>query len=350
MKTFNFPGVGPIRTFDKPPESDPLGRWPDSWGDGYQVITPDFRVNKPVRKRSSKNVNLSGYFVFRETQETTINSVEATWTVPNCYPPKEPLEGNWYTTSSWIGIDGDGRSGDKSKDILQVGVDSDVMQFGGTITRWVSAWYQWVPAPTVWIPNFHVSQGDTLNGIIAMKKGSKTTATIYLHNRTSGKAASFHVTAHKGTKLRGNCAEWIVEKVELDGDPPSLASYGAVCFDEAKAFTDDGREIELEPLGKFYEMTSDDKEVISRAHFRGQKLVRCVYEGPTTTDILSAEVIKTMPKNSVFSRKDAKELKAREDELKTQIASGEDSLGKLKETMKSARKVRVRHYGAHCGW
>jgi hypothetical protein len=52
--------------------------------------------------------------------------------------------------------------------------------------------------------------------------------------------------------------------------------------------------------------------------------------------------------DKVFSPKDARELKAREDELSKHIRNTEGDLRKLKETKKKAQKLRVRHYGPHC--
>jgi len=235
----------------------------------------------------------SGCVAFRETQAASINSVEAVWVVPNCYPPKDAVDGQWYTCSSWIGIDGDANAKDGSIDILQVGVDSDVMQYAGVVTRWVSAWWEWLPGVSQWIPVFPISPGDTLDVVVAMKKGSKTEATIYLHNRTSGAATSFPVTAPAGTELIGNCAEWIVEKTNLPGTASrEFASYGAVCFEQAKAYTD--KEDILLPSEKscrLYRMVDDKKQIISQPEV-GSDLVRCFYKGPTPTDILMPSFIK----------------------------------------------------------
>jgi hypothetical protein len=285
------------------PDNDPLGRWGKRWGPGRQIIRAESRTRTepskdkkllgPSPDQKAESLVWSGFVAFRETQEAAINSVEGVWVVPNCYPPKDAVEGQWYTCSSWIGIDGDTNSKDGSTDILQVGVDSDVMQFAGVVTRWVCAWWEWFPGGSNWIPAFPISPGDTLDVVVAMKKGSKTEATIYLHNRTSGAATSIPITAPAGTELTGNCAEWIVEKANLPATASrEFASYGEVCFDQAKAYTD--KDEILRPSEKFcrlYRMLDDKEQVISQGEV-GSDLVRCVYKGLTPTDILLPSFIK----------------------------------------------------------
>jgi hypothetical protein len=277
------------------PQDDPRGRWSDRWGRIRHVIKPDFVSKKRFERPPSPSTVWSGFVIYRKTKETAIDSVEAIWTVPCCYPPNGAKDGDWYTVSSWIGIDGDGLGDrDRSKNILQVGVDSNVMRYGGTMTRWVSAWYEWMPSPTKWIANFEVSPGDTLECIIAMHRSSKRRGWVYMHNITSGVATSFRAkTRH--AEIKGNCAEWIVERCGFDGDRPRLASYGAVCFDEAKAFTEDGEEIKLvldseRFQGRFYEMKNKKKHIVSRGQRRSDRLLRCEYVGPTAERYLAARL------------------------------------------------------------
>ncbi len=141
----------------------------------------------------------------------TMTWVEGIWRMPDAGPPAGAENGDQFATSAWVGIDGD----DGSPDVLQAGCDVDVSIANGTATRQFLPWWEWYPAGSFWITNMPVSPGDTLNCVVRVDAGSETSASIFLANSTTGIAQTFSVTAPPGSRLSGNCAEWIVEK--LDG-------------------------------------------------------------------------------------------------------------------------------------
>jgi hypothetical protein len=53
---------------------------------------------------------------------------------------------------------------------------------------------------------------------------------IFLTNVTAGFGLFFVATAPKGTLLKGNCAEWIIEALEINTSAPELAKYTTVDF------------------------------------------------------------------------------------------------------------------------
>lgn len=243
MATIKLPRAGTITTFDKhtSPGSDPLSRWRRQWGNEYRDVEPQFSQDNHRERSRRKFVigDWSGIAICRKSHATAINAVEATWIVPNCYPPQNAVANTVYTASFWFGIDGDGRPGDKSTDILQAGVDCDVVAGANSKSARARAWWEWAPGLSHWIPELPVSPGDTIHGVIqVVEMGAKPKAVISLHNKTSAIATSFMVEPIEHTVLVGNCAEWIVEQI-----PPGLARYGAVWFDGARAFVGAGAEI-----------------------------------------------------------------------------------------------------------
>jgi hypothetical protein len=236
----------------------------------------------------------SGIVAFRENRDKAIKEVGASWTVPNCYPPGGADQGAWYTCSSWIGIDGANRKGDDSSgQVLQVGVESHVMQHSHLPSRWACAWWEWYPGPTCYLPSLPVSPGDRLEALIMAK--SKKEAFILLRNVTSGLHIQDDVTPPENVELKGNCAEWIVEKTSFARSDNRLASYGEVWFSPAYALTDDGRPVKIEPpnvLPQKIQTESDTPVDLSVAELSGVEtrdgagknsrntLVKCKYVGP----------------------------------------------------------------------
>ena len=200
--------------------------------------------------------------------------IESEWTVPNAFPPAGASPFVWYSASTWIGIDGDG-----SPDVLQAGCDSDVMNYILGTMRQLNPWWEWYPEGTYWISNFPASQGDTMSCVICVDEGSNTAARIYLMNDTNGAHASFAVTAPKKTTLEGNCAEWILESLEIDTSVPELASYGAMYFDACISGTTDGTYLNAGNANTI-NMLSSNGNVISEGVIENETLVRCTYEGP----------------------------------------------------------------------
>jgi hypothetical protein len=275
----------PRRPSDNP---ELLKRWEQKYDRKLNFIRPAFRRMEYKRHRlpgtvgnkaehgvESSNI-WSGAVVYAPSG-TTMKWVQGEWTVPNAFPPEGAGNEIWYSASTWIGIDGD-----RSPDVLQAGCDSDVLNlslFGITgALRQLTPWWEWYPAGTFWISNFPVSQGDTMSCLICVDENSTTAAEIFMMNDTNGAHASFAVTAPSGTSLVGNCAEWIVESLEIDTNVPELASYGAVYFDACTAGTVKGGLLQAGD-GHTINMLDGAGNVISRGSIENPELVRVFYEG-----------------------------------------------------------------------
>jgi len=79
--------------------------------------------------------------------------------------------------------------------------------------------------------------------------------------------------------LQGNCAEWILESLEIDTNVPELASYGAMYFDACNAGTTDNTPLNAGNANTM-NMLDANGNVISQGVIENQTLVRCTYEGP----------------------------------------------------------------------
>lgn len=274
-------GLAPRPTWD----DKLLKRWQTKYARRLEFLRPTFRRMDYKRHRlpgeeGSKAVHgvetstIWSGAVVHAPQGKQMKWVESEWTVPNACPPPGAVSGVWYSASTWIGIDGDG-----SPDVLQAGCDSDVMPTSSGTTRQVNPWWEWFPEGTFWISNFPVSQGDTMSCLVCGDVGSNTSAVIFLMNDTNGAHASFAVTAPSGTTLEGNCAEWILESLEIDTIVPELASYGAMYFDACNCGTTDNTSLNASNANTM-NMLDSSGNVISQGAIENQTLVRCTYEGP----------------------------------------------------------------------
>jgi hypothetical protein len=176
----------------------------------------------------------------------------------------------WYYSASWIGIDGDG-----SPDVCQAGVECEAVTAGGVTTKNVYAWWEWFLNVEIKITNFPVAAGDMVTCAISVT--SPTTATVYFTNNSNGASTSFQFTAPQGTKLVGNCAEWIVEAPTVGGSLAKLARYGAVYFDSAYAETS-ANVLVNGGAGNTISMTGGGK-TISTPTVETQTLIKCLYTG-----------------------------------------------------------------------
>jgi len=286
-----------LRAYGYPPRPDAthlLERWEAVFSRGIRFITPTFRRmdyrpkrlpkragstprSKVETNRGTETLNIWSGAVVRAASGDPFSWIEGTWTVPDVYPPAGAFVGEWYSASTWVGIDGL----DVSMDVLQAGCDSDVMivsVLGNRfVIRQIQPWWEWFPGDTYWISNLPVSFGDTVSCVICADPGSTTDATVYFYNLTNGVAASFIATAPKGFQLTGNCAEWIVERIPVDNSPPELARFGEVYFDECHAGTANGLLVNA-GSGDTIDML-DAPGVIAAAAFENDTLVQVRYTG-----------------------------------------------------------------------
>ena len=133
-----------------------------------------------------------------------------------------------FFASEWIGIDGAG-----SRDVLQAGTETQILDVGIFKSRQVYVWWEWFPADEVAITNLPVSAGDVMYCLICVN--SPTSATIHLTNQSSLVSTSFTIEPPSSTRLVGNSAEWIVERPSVDGSTAKLSDFEIVYFDKGIA-------------------------------------------------------------------------------------------------------------------
>lgn len=242
-------------------------------------VEPTFRVNSDrfhgPRKRqptagTETSTNWSGGVVYAPKGQS-FQWMEGDWVVPDV---DAPTQGQWYYCASWIGIDGDG-----SGDVFQAGVECEVYRSGSSITRHIYPWWEWYPISEVQITNLTVNPGDMITMILCSTQGvGSTTGTVYFTNRTTGASMSYALTAPAGTKLVGNCAEWIVEAPTVGGSQSALADYGEVFFSVCEAVTTPGNTTVNGGTGDNINMYAGSQEV-SEGNLITPTIVQCLYEG-----------------------------------------------------------------------
>lgn len=238
-------------------------------------VEPTFRVNRDKthgpRKQASAagtqtSTNWSGAVV-RAPSGDSFKWLEGDWVVPDI---DAPAENQWYYGASWIGIDGDG-----SNDVFQAGVGCEVYRSGNTITRMFYPWWEWYPAYEVQITNLAVNPGDMITMLLCST--GPATGTVFFSNRTTGATATVGLTAPQGTKLVGNCAEWIMEAPTVGGAQSLLPDYGEVFFSVCEAFTQKGVTVNG-GSGDNINMTSG-ANVVSDGVLVNSTIVECAYAG-----------------------------------------------------------------------
>jgi peptidase A4-like protein len=196
----------------------------------FQYIPPTFRRRDDIqhgpRRRiadTEQSSNWSGGVLYAPADQP-FQCVLANWTIPNVFAP---TQGQWYYCANWVGIDGDGGSGD----VLQAGVECEVIQIGPFTIRNIYPWWEWYPEQEIQISNFPVDAGDEITCLIQADQGAGATgASVFMANQSSGASTSFSIQAPGGTQLIGNSAEWVVEAPTVNGNQAALADYGSVFF------------------------------------------------------------------------------------------------------------------------
>jgi hypothetical protein len=234
-----------LRRYGLPQRPDPAVRpelaalWDEVFSRKLSYITPAFlRVEELVpglgraeRARPDVTVTNSSTWsgaVTHAPPGETIDWVYGQWNVPYVEPGGNG-PGTWYA-DTWIGIDG-------NTDVTQIGTMQIV---SSNLTTSCFAWYEWwsasYPSPWQVIPNFPVSFGDTIYGLICMQ--STTAADFSMINMTTGVHVGFGqipLNAPPNTASMENQAEWINERPEVGGVNPPLANFSPITFNSAYA-------------------------------------------------------------------------------------------------------------------
>ena len=146
---------------------------------------------------------------------------------------------------------------------------------GGVIQRQFNPWWEWWPAGSYWISSIPVSAGDELTCLVCAH-ASDNSGFVFLSNVTKAVGSFFSATAPTGVVLQGNCAEWIVEALEIDTNTPELAEYTPVEFKECNAGTFGGATVQP-GTGNTINMIDASNNVISEGAILGPTEVQVMY-------------------------------------------------------------------------
>jgi hypothetical protein len=249
--------------------------------DKFHYVEPTFRVNtdrhhgprnRQTEAGTETSTNWSGGVVYAPAG-ATFRWVQGDWVVPNV---DAPTPNQWYYCASWIGIDGDG-----SPDVCQAGVECEVYHSGTSIIRNIYPWWEWYPLPEVQITNLAISPGDMVTVLICTSGANATSASAFFSNRTSGASTSFNFSAPAGTKLVGNCAEWIVEAPTVGGAQSAIADYGEVFFSVCEGFLTNGTTVNG-GTGNNINMTAGS-QTVSDGNLITPTVIQCLYAGAAPT-------------------------------------------------------------------
>jgi hypothetical protein len=247
-------------------------------GSRLHYVTPTFRLNKEVFHGPARRVtteatetssNWSGGVVSAPPQQP-FSWVQADWTIPNFVAPDMF---QLYKASIWVGIDGE----QGSTDVCQAGITGWAIDILGATFGGVYAWWEWYPEAEVAFTNFPVSVGDMITVVVC---AGSTSAYVYLADQTNGAVTSVNFSAPEGTTLTGNCAEWIVEAPQVNGQQVSLANYNEVLFTscDAVAFTSsDAIDIVGGGTGNNIDMFDSNNNEISEGILVSPTVVECQY-------------------------------------------------------------------------
>jgi hypothetical protein len=187
--------------------------------------------NQP--SNTSYSYNWSGYVDFSGATSYGTSSyyyLVNDFTVPVAEQAFGACTGGWDWGSAWNGIDGWG-----SPDVLQAGIEFDAYCSGGARSSYYSAWYEWYPYSEVRIGGFPIAPGDDI--FVEVWNTTSTTGHAYLVNYNNNQSVNITFYAPAGTVLRGNSAEWVVERPSVGGSATTLTNYIMDPFWDAYAYT-----------------------------------------------------------------------------------------------------------------
>jgi Peptidase A4 family len=182
-------------------------------------ITSDTAGRRNAPNGTTSN-NWSGYVISDSADPFAApkSYIFAGFVVPFAQQAAGTCSSKWVYASEWVGLDGSG-----SSDVLQAGVDTDAKCSKGKTIGNYDVWYEWFPNSEVVIKNFAVYPGDVV--FVYVWSTSHTEGHYFIANLTSGKSSTLAFKAPKGTELKGNSAEWIVERPTIGGKLATLPNY-----------------------------------------------------------------------------------------------------------------------------
>ena len=187
--------------------------------------------------RSISSLSWSGYIVPNDSGNSPIESINASWTVPEI-----KASGDGYS-SAWIGI-----GGQLDKTLIQIGTEQDDIQDRGTYT----AWYELLPDFAVTITNLKIAPGDMVTASISLVNYGTKQWSIQLVDTTTGQAFSRNVF-YNSTRSSG---EWIIERPIINHSLSDLADFGHITFSDCNINT-------TKALGNIAEFPYSENEMIN---------------------------------------------------------------------------------------
>jgi hypothetical protein len=220
-----------LREFGLPPQPNPqdspnlAAQFRATLSAPLRFLEPEFAFEltpgRAWRLAGSFSDNWSGAFI-RCAPPDRLVRVQASWIVPNPFPPPVPsgaMVDDTYGSSTWIGLDGHDPT---SQSMPQIGTAQFVEVKNGVSKVTTSAWYQWwvrgKSSPPITLPNFIVSPGDLM--FCELVKIDPKKVNMRFKNRSSGLSFALEMTAPTKDKdgspidveIEGLTAEWIMER------------------------------------------------------------------------------------------------------------------------------------------
>ena len=192
---------------------------------------PRIAAARPAAVNGSTSNNWSGYAAdtgAKTWSNASFSTVAADFVVPAANA--RTCDSNWEYSSSWVGIDGYA-----SSDVLQAGVEADVVCSGSYVQTYYAPWYEWYPNASTRITNLTATPGQSF--YVHVWATSQTAGHAYLQNLTTDESVSLNFTAPSGTELLGESAEWILEAPTINSSLATLPLYGLDYFSAGTSTT-----------------------------------------------------------------------------------------------------------------
>jgi hypothetical protein len=154
---------------------------------------------------------------------SSFGQILAQWVVSGVQQPVGTCSGT-DVSSTWVGIDGL----TASTDVLQAGTEGDAACSNGITTENYYPWFEWYPGYEYEITNFPILRGTSIYVIV--EAISATTANATYINLQTNQYTVVGFKAPAGVLLRGNSAEWIIERPTLGSILGTLADFGIIAM------------------------------------------------------------------------------------------------------------------------
>lgn len=209
----------------------------------FETRSRGFFAQLPRRQSS---LNWSGAYI-TPRDGTVFSTIWAKFQVPTPNVPAGDAPGGEYSSSTWIGFDGQRRYYQST--LPQFGTAQNIEQPAGGPTRSYFAWWQWWVRDvanqaypiTLTAPLIHA--GDLIMCLMQVAD-DRAGVSFAITNLTTGRVVQFFQSAPaiiggQPIKVPGATAEWVMERPADPPDPTpmQLPDYGTVNFHDCGATT-----------------------------------------------------------------------------------------------------------------